>query len=259
MDISPDRLTQCVVDLLGASPLAWSTVRGNLHRLYEEAVTHPEEVARNTTDVEEFGKLEGWYRFWATASPWQLRLEAIRQIVPRDRRDATMPDVLVTDRWNWRARRGRHVSGGRWQPDRIITDRAGTRWVVYDDEIMPDPGLTYNSHGLENLDLFLKPAPLLRAFNFVDAMPVRYGDRAGIQVHGVPRERDDFHWWAAGLVVIGAESYVLTVDSMRGIVLDVTISMGGQVGCRYTLSDLHFDDAIDQELFRQSAFETEPE
>jgi hypothetical protein len=257
MDTTSDRLTQRVVDLLGASASAWSTVSGTLYGLYEEAVTHPEAVARNTTDVEESGKLEGWYRFWATALPWQLRLEAIRQIIPKDRDDATMPDVLITDRWTWRARRGRHVSGGRWRPDRIITDREGKRWVVYDDEIMPDPGHTYRSHGLENLELFLKPAPLQRAFHFADATPVEHGVRAGIQVQATPRERDDFHWWAAGLVVIGADSYVLTVDSMYGIVLNVTISMGGEVGRRYTLSDLQFDDAIDQELFRQSTLETE--
>jgi hypothetical protein len=258
MDITPDHLIQRVVELLGASPPAWSTVSGTLHRRYDEAVTHPEAVDRNTTEGPEFGRLEGSYRFWATAAPWHLRLETIRQIVPRGRDDATMPDVLITDRWTWRARRGRHLSGSRWQPDRIITDREGKRWVVYDDEIMPDPGHTYRSHGLENLDLLLKPAPLLRAFHFADATPVEHGVRAGIQVQATPRERDDFHWWAAGLVVIGADSYVFTVDSRRGIVLHLTISIGAQVGRRYMLSDLHFDDAIDQELFRQSALETEP-
>ena len=47
------------MDLLGDSPLAWSTVSGTLYSLYDEDVTHPEVVARNTTHVEEFGKLEG--------------------------------------------------------------------------------------------------------------------------------------------------------------------------------------------------------
>jgi hypothetical protein len=257
VDVTPDPLTQRVLDLLGASPLAWSTVSGTLHGLYEEAVTHPEAVERNTTDGPEFGRLEGTYRFWATASPWQLRLETVRQIVPRGRDDAMMPDVLITDRWTWRARRGRHLSGGRWQPDQIITDRERKRWVVYDGEVRPDPGYTYSSHGLENLDLLLKPAPLLRAFHFADATPIEHDGRTGIQVQAVPRERDEFHWWAGGLVVIGADSYVFTVDATRGIVLDVTISIARQVGRRHTVSDLHFDAAIDQELFSQSALESE--
>jgi hypothetical protein len=59
------------------------------------------------------------------------------------------------------------------------------------------------------------------------------------------------------LVVIGADSYVFTVDATHGIVLDVTISIARQVGRRHTLSGLHFDAAIDQELFSQSALESE--
>jgi hypothetical protein len=258
MDSTPDRLTQRVIDLLGASLPAWSTVRGTLYSLYEEAVTHPEAVSRNTTDNSEFGRIEGSYRFWATASPWQLRLEALHQIVPRGRHDATMPDVLITDRWTWQATRGGHVRGGGWPPDQIITDREGKHWAIYDDVIMPDPGHRYHTPGLENLDVLLKPAPLLRGFHFVEATPVQHGDRAGIQVRAVPRERDDFHRWAGGLVVLGADSYVFAIDSTHGIVLDVTISIGGQVGRRHTLSDLHFGDVIDQELFRQSRLEIEP-
>lgn len=258
MDTTPDSLTQRAVDLLGASPLAWSTVSGTLHSLYEEDVTHPDASSTNMNVDEEFGRLEGTYRFWATASPWHLRLETILQILPRGRDTAVMPDILITDRWTWRARRGRHLSGGRWQPDQIITDRERKRWVVYDGEIRPDPGHTYSSHGLENLDLLLKPEPLLRAFHVADATPIEHDGRTGIQVQAVPRERDEFHWWAGGLVVIGADSYVFTVDATRGIVLDVTISIGGQVGRRHALSGLHFDAAIDQELFSQSALEIEP-
>ena len=49
-------------------------------------------------------------------------------------------------------------------------------------------------------------------------------------MRAVPREREEFHWWAPGLVVIGADSYVFTVDSTRGVVLHVSISIRGQVG-----------------------------
>ena len=254
-DIAPDHLTPRVVGLLGASPLAWSTISGTLYSLYDEDVLHPDAVGRNTDDGPELGRLEGSYRFWATASPWQLRLETIREIIPKGRDDAMMPDVLITDRWTWRARTGRYASGGQWPPDKIITDRENQRWVVYGDEIMRDPGHHYSSHGLENLDLLLNLAPLLRAFHFVDATPVEHDARAGIQVQAVPGERDDFHRWAAGLVVIGADRYVFTVDSTRGIVLHVGITIRGQVGRLHTLSDLHFDDAIGQELFTQSALE----
>jgi hypothetical protein len=75
MDTTPNRLTQRAVDLLGASPLAWSTVSGTLHSLYEEDVTHPDASSTNMNVDEEFGRLEGTYRFWAT-SPLRRRVRA---------------------------------------------------------------------------------------------------------------------------------------------------------------------------------------
>ena len=155
MDNTPDHLRQRVVELLGASPPTWNTISGTLYSLYDEAVTHPDDVARNAINDEQSGTLEGWYRFWATASPWHLRLEKVRQIVPRGRDTAVMPDVLVTDRWTWRAKQGiGQFSNGRWQPDRIITNREGKRWVVYDDEIMPDPGTDIDRTASRTLTFF---------------------------------------------------------------------------------------------------------
>lgn len=248
--------------LLKSTQPLWHSVTGTVSSWFDEDLLdigrarywrtkHPGADHPNEENRAVLGTLEGLYRFWATASPWQLRLETLREVISPDRENGRMPDVLIADRWTWWAKRGNQERAAHWPPDRVIVDREGKRWVCYGETVMPDPGHRYRSHGLENLDLLLKPASFTRAFTFPAARRVEEGGRPSIRLDAVPRRDEEFQRWVPGLVALGSDSYVITIDAATGIVLDVRIDIEGQVARRHTIGHLQVDVPIDGTTFIQ--------
>jgi hypothetical protein len=108
--------------------------------------------------------------------------------------------------------------------------------------------------GGQNLEVLLKPSPVVRAFDFRDATETDVEGRRAIRLRG--RMRDQPAWVnnqlnlaAAALAERGAGDYVFTIDAIYGIVLAWEVHIGGQVARRQSFSELRVDVPIDPALF----------
>ena len=208
------------------------------------------------------GQLESTSRVFATASPWRMRIE--RRQYGMNAKQVFMPDLLIADDRRWWVDLGDEILAGKFPPDRVlIDDRTQTKWAVYGDTVEPydDRASAYGMFGGQNLEVLLKPSPVVRAFDFRDAAEADVEGRRAIRLRG--RMRDQPAWVnnqlnlaAAALAERGAGDYVFMIDAIYGIVLAWEVRIGGQVARRQSFSELRIDVPIDPALFSLPAEES---
>lgn len=186
-------------------------------------------------------------RFWATSTPWRLRIE-YADSTNEEQYEANEPYVQILTRRNWWSFRGTAVKSGRLPPDLILSSETA-KWAVYGDEITPYQGEMKYSPGTENLPLLLKPFRIINAFHLSDPIPSSVAGRPGIQTKARPKAWERFISNAGGIVALGADAYSVTFDLSQSVVLDVTAFIDSQVALRVILSDLLVDSSLDEALF----------
>lgn len=225
-----------VAQLLRSPPQRWKTVTGSLWALFDEgplddgrAHFHDQFDAPTSQaggiDVggatQPDGRGEGRYRFWATASPWCLRVQKLREDLPTGYEP--MPELLI-------------IKQSRW-------------WAVSDGLVQTnlDELSTYSP---ENLDLLLNPAPLAKAFTFGQISEFESQGRQVLRTTASPTDPfDAFVSNAGDVAVLGASHYLLTIDTTFGIVLHIDAYVGDRLAQRHVLSNVSVDDPVDPRLF----------
>lgn len=245
------KLITASVRLLQGAGQAWTSISGREYWLFDEDVYdqplaryheergnggmlwEEEEDVRDEDDDwdSSLGVLESEYQFWATASPWRLRLERLRQVSSVKGEDP-IPSLLIVNGDRWRSTYRNQVKTGTMTPD-----KSGGAFGEY------------ATPGQENLDLLLRPASFARAFTFSAAREVIVQGRRAIRMRATPVPTDDFIRGVPGIIVCGTDDYVVAVDALSGIVLEVEIFIDGQLVRRHALSDLVVDGPMDPSLF----------
>jgi hypothetical protein len=210
--------------LLRNADHSWSTMTGQLHTWYDERLLDrgraryhgmaQGQMAANAT-APDLPIVETRHRFWATASPWRVRMERLLDSNP----GATSYDVTI-------------IAGTMW-------------WVESDDEVLA--GDAAAMIGTYNLDFLLRPSRLAWGIHFRDAGETSIAGRPAIRLQGIPTS--DLTNEAPGLVVLRASEQVVTIDATLGIVRKREVFIDGQLAMREELSDLAIDTPVASTLF----------
>lgn len=196
--------------LLHTAERSWTTITGELRTWTDEDLLaegrsqfQGEDAGTSAADTESFedAQLRGQYstshRFWATRTPWRVRMDRLRDDYGGQESSHDSPDTVIIHESTWWAEDGgRHVATNLGSQHQL---------TIY---------------GTHNLNLMLRPTAVVMGFRFREAEMVEASGRPGIRLRAVPvAPQEDFVWHVGELVVLGASGYVITVDAQYGIIL----------------------------------------
>lgn len=170
---------------------------------------------------------EAVHTFWATNTPWRVRLDLRRTTFPVQT-EATAWDSLV-------------VHG-------LMHHQ--TWWTCRGADVTTNAGDTHVQYGVEDLDVLLRPDTVAQGFVVQAASEVEAGERPALRLEATPvAPPETFFRAVPGLVALGATDYALTVDGATGILLGVEAYIQGHLARRTVLTDLSIDPPIATAVF----------
>jgi hypothetical protein len=222
-------LVQEATSLLAMSAGSWSSAGGVLDTWDDERLLnegrgryhgHAPESGDDDQDALSSLAARSKYRFWARSAPWYLRLKRDTNIPHPDRRN--YPEDIVVSGVTWFARHNAR-------------------------SFSSNEGRANSQIGVENLDLLLHPETLSTAISVTSAQETSVAGRPAIELRIEPTEQ--LLWAAAGLIALGAGSYILLVDREAGILLATHVYVDGKIARSHALSALTFNGPIPGALY----------
>lgn len=259
-------LARTTLGLLQAANGSWASASGQLYTWHDEdlldegrARFHGEapgatvpEGARNVS------RFERTYRFWAKSSPWRLRVEPVSDTPSRGGPDESSDEsslrALIVSERRWWLVHDRSVDAGGMPPDRVIVRMPeGIRLAVYGDVVVPDPDDYSWVPGMYNLDVLLRPASLVTAFEIVETERTNVEGRAAIRFRAEPHKDSSFHIGAGGLAALGIDDFFMEIDAEYGIALAVDVHIDQQLARRHTITGLRVNEPVPPDRFEPPA------
>jgi hypothetical protein len=226
--------------LLRTAERSWTTITGELRTWADEDLLdegrrqfHGEDSDPSDADPSdgEEENYEGQYttvhRFWATRTPWRVRLDRLRDDYSDREASRGSPDTLIIHESTWWAE-----YGGRRVATNVGSQHLHTVW------------------GTHNLSLMLRPTPVVMGFRFREARMAETAGRRSIRLSAVPRTSpQDLVWHVGELVALGASDYIITVDAQYGIILGAEAHINGRLARKEEIVFASIDTPSASDLF----------